>query len=143
MKKNWNWSLWAGFLLMLAGFLSYSFFAQFPITRDFPWANLLLFCAGGLLLVRGLIRAFREPDLYRGKIFGPILAVLGLATFGLFAFGVFYMVRQMPAAAGAPRVGEKAPEFTLPDQNGKAVSLSELYASPAKGTVLIFYRGHW
>lgn len=118
-------------------FCAVSNYARFSVGESFA------LCAGGLLLVRGLIRAFREPDLYRGKIFGPILAVLGLATFGLFAFGVFYMVRQMPAAAGAPRVGEKAPEFTLPDQNGKAVSLSELYASPAKGTVLIFYRGHW
>lgn len=143
MKRSWNWSLWAGFCLVLAGLFSYSFFVRFPITRDFPWVNLLLFGAGALLLVSGLVRAFREPELYRGKIFGPILATLGLATFGLFAFGVFYMVRQIPVAAGTPRVGGKAPDFTLPDQSGKAVSLSELRASGANATVLIFYRGHW
>jgi hypothetical protein len=141
MKRSWNWSLWTGFLLVLAGFLSYSFFAQFPITRDFPWANLLLFAAGGVLLVAGLVRAFRKPELYRGKVFGTILAVLSLLVFGFFAFGVFYMVRQMPASAGAPRVGQKAPDFTLPDQDGKPVALTDLL-SP-NGTVLIFYRGHW
>jgi peptidoglycan/LPS O-acetylase OafA/YrhL len=83
MKKSWNWSLWAGFLLVLAGFLTYAFFSQFPSTRDFPWVNLLLFCVGGILLFLGLIRAFGRPQLYRGKIFGPILAVLGLAAFSL------------------------------------------------------------
>jgi hypothetical protein len=51
MKRSWNWSLWIGFLFALGGFLSYTFFAQFPVTRDFPWANLLLFAAGGIFLV--------------------------------------------------------------------------------------------
>jgi 4-amino-4-deoxy-L-arabinose transferase-like glycosyltransferase len=77
-KKSWNWSLWIGFLCVLAGFLTYTFFAQFPITRDFPWANLLLFAAGGILLVLGLFRAFGRPQIYRGKIFGLILAALGV-----------------------------------------------------------------
>jgi len=48
----------------------------------------------------------------------------------------------MPASAGAPRVGEKVTEFTLPDQNGKAVALTDLLSS-SDGAVLIFYRGHW
>jgi hypothetical protein len=149
MKKRWNWSLWAGFLCMLAGLLSYAFFARFPTTRDFPWANLLLFCAGGVLLGRGLLRAFRKPVLYRGKIFGPVLAGLGLWVFSFFAYGVFYIVRQLPPAAAAPRVGEKVPDFTLPDKNGKPVALTDLLSSPpegatsANGAVLIFYRGHW
>jgi len=134
---------------VLAGLLSYAFFARFPTTRDFPWANLLLFCAGGVLLGRGLLRAFRKPELYRGKIFGSVLAGLGLLVFSFFAYGVFYIVRQLPPAAAAPRVGEKVPEFTLPDKNGKLVALTDLLSSPpegatsANGAVLIFYRGHW
>ena len=149
MKKRWNWSLWAGFLCVLAGLLSYAFFARFPTTRDFPWANLLLFCAGGVLLGRGLLRAFRKPELYRGKIFGPVLAGLGFLVFSFFAYGVFYIVRQLPPAAAAPRVGQKAPEFTLSDKNGHLVALTDVLSSPpegatrANGAVLIFYRGHW
>lgn len=141
-KRSWNWSLWIGFLFVLAGFLSYTFFAQFPITRDFPWANLSLFAVGGIVLVLGLFRAFGKPQVYRGKIFGPILATLGILMFGLFTYVMFYELRQVPPSTGAPRVGQKAPDFTLADQDGKDVSLRDL-VSRSKAVALIFYRGFW
>jgi len=134
--------LWIGFIFALAGFLSYTFFAQFPITRDFPWANLLLFAVGGILLVMGLFRSFGKPQVYRGKILGPILATLAVLIFGLFSYVVFYELRQVPPSTGAPRVGQKAPDFTLPDQDGKDVTLSNL-VSGSKAVALIFYRGFW
>jgi hypothetical protein len=142
VKKNWNWSLWIGFLFALAAFVSYGFFAQFPITRDFPWANLLLFAAGGILLVTGLFRAFGKARVYRGKIFGPILASLGILMFGLLSYVLFYELREVPPSTGAPRVGQKAPEFTLSDQEGKDVSLRDL-VSRSRAVALIFYRGFW
>jgi len=141
-KKSWNWSLWIGFLFALAGFLSYTFFAQFPITRDFPWANLLFFAVGGILLVLGLFRAFGKPQVYRGKIFGAILATLGILMFAFFSYVFFYVLRQVPPSTGAPRVGQKAPEFTLSNQDGKEVSLSDLVGR-SKAVALIFYRGFW
>ena len=149
MKRSWNWNVWAGLLLVIAGLFSYPFFVLFPVTRDFPWANLLLFCTGGVLLALGLNRAFRHPELHRGKIFGPIFAGLSLLMFGLFAYGAFYEVRQLPTSTAAPRVGQPAPEFTLPDRDGKPVALADLLKSPpeggtsASGTLLIFYRGYW
>jgi hypothetical protein len=142
VKKSWNWSLWIGFLFALAGFLSYTFFAQFPITRDFPWANLLLFAVGGTLLVVGLFRAFGKPRAYRGKIFGPILATLGILILAFFSYVFFYQLRQVPPSTGAPRVGQKAPEFRLSDLDGKHVTLSDL-VSNSKAVALIFYRGFW
>jgi hypothetical protein len=141
-KRSWNWWLWLGFFFALTGFLSYTFFAQFPITRDFPWANLLLFAAGGICLVVGLFRAFGKPQVYRGKIFGPILVTLAILMFGLFSYVLFYELRQVPPSTGAPRVGQKALEFTLSDQDGKDVSLRDL-ASSSKAVALIFYRGFW
>jgi hypothetical protein len=141
-KKSWNSSLWIGFLFALTGFLSYTFFAQFPITRDFPWANLLLFAVGGILFVLGLARAFGRPQVYRGKIFGPILAALGILMFGLLSYVLFYELRQVPPSTGAPRIGQKAPEFTLSDQDGNDVSLRDL-VSRSKAVALIFYRGFW
>jgi len=142
MKRNWNWSIWIGFLFALAGFFSYTFFAQFPVTPDFPWANLLLFATGEILFVLGLFRAFGKARAYRGKIFGPILAVLGVLMFGFFAYIMFYELRQVPPSTGAPRVGEKAPEFTLSNQDGRDVILADLI-SRSKAVVLIFYRGFW
>lgn len=141
-KKSWNLSLWTGFLFALAGFLSYTFFAQFPITRDFPWANLLLFAVGGVLLVLGLFRGFGKPRVYRGQIFGPVLATLGILMLGLFSYIFFYALRQLPPSTGAPRIGQKAPEFILSDQDGKDVSIRDL-VSRSKAVALIFYRGFW
>jgi hypothetical protein len=152
MKRRWNLALWAGFLLVLAGLFSYiPLFVLFPLTRDFPWANLLILAAGGVLLGKGLTQAFTRPEVYCGKIIGSILAALSVAGMSMFGYGVFYHARQLPAAEAAPQVGQKAPEFTLPDQNGKSVALAELLSSAptgaanasAKGVLLIFYRGHW
>ena len=50
----------------------------------------------------------------------------------------------MPAAAAAPRLGAKAPDFTLPDKEGKQVKLSELLeAEGTRWVLLVFYRGYW
>ena len=44
-------------------------------------------------------------------------------------------------ASRAPKVGEQAPEFVLPDQRGDEISLAELLRDGP--LVLIFYRGEW
>jgi hypothetical protein len=110
------------------------------------------------LLASGISRAFRRPDAYRGKISGSILGVLAVGIVGFFLALTFYLGRNIPAAHGAPRVGETAPDFTLPDSKGNSVTLSSLVHSPfvadgqsaagvASGrtaaVVLIFYRGYW
>jgi hypothetical protein len=145
-----NWHLWAGFALCLVGFASLPVFARFPATRDVPWVNFLLFGTGLALLFVGLRRAFVQPQQYRGKIAGPILGTLSIVIVALFCFVVFYQTRQLPASTGAPKVGEKAPEFVLPDTSNKPVSLSSLLSTPSvdsqtfpKGVVLVFYRGYW
>src|SRR5439155_25033835 len=151
MKKRWNWPIWIGFLVVIAGFLSYPFFARYPFTRDFPWANLLLFCVGGILVITGLLWAFGKPQLYRGKILGPILAGLSLLAISVFSYAIFYEIRQLPSSFGSPKIGQRVPEFTLPDQNGHSVALADLLSSAtpdattgkANGALLIFYRGHW
>ena len=81
MKRKWNWPIWIGFVVAVGGLFSYEFFALYPITRDFPWANLFLFGIGAALLLVGLFRAFGRPQLYRGKIFGSIFAVVAFLLF--------------------------------------------------------------
>jgi hypothetical protein len=149
--RRFNWPIWAGFLLSLIAFFSYFLvFVSFPVTRDFPWANLLLFAMAATLLALGVRRAFAAERSHptRSKIAGSILVTLSVAVFGFFIFATFIMARRLPVSHGAPQVGKQAPDFTLADTNGKAVSLSELIASPVngktpRGVLLVFYRGYW
>ena len=139
----------AGFLVCVIALLSYFlFFYQFPVTRDVPWANWLLFALGLALVGAGVRRAFRQPERYRGRVMGPILGVLSLALLGLFLFYTLSLSRQLPVSAGAPRVGEKAPDFTLADAQGRPVRLYDLLGTAGNGApgswvILIFYRGYW
>jgi hypothetical protein len=146
-----NWPLWSGFLLTLAAFLTYFFiFVWFPSTRDFPWANLVLFVIAGVLLVIGLRRAFASdcPHRTRSRIVSSIFSLLSVAVFALFVFIIFIGGRWLPASKGAPQVGQRVPEFSLPDTSGKQVSLNDLLTTPIdgkapKGVLLVFYRGYW
>jgi hypothetical protein len=149
--RKFNWFLWAGLLLSLIAFFSYfSFFVWFPVTRDLPWANLLLFAVAGALLLAGVRRAFApdRPHPIRSKILAAVVAAVSLAVFGFFIVATFIIARNLPAAQGAPQVAQKASDFSLSDTSGKSVSLSELLASSVngkqpKGVLLIFYRGYW
>lgn len=45
------------------------------------------------------------------------------------------------AGSGAPKVGDSMPSFTMPNQDGRLVSLEELLVNgPA---IIAFHRGHW
>jgi hypothetical protein len=147
--KRFNWATWSGFLLSLFAFLSYYFvFVWFEVTRDFPWVNLLLFAVAVVLLVIGVRRGFSRDRSKLSKVLTSLATFLGLAVCVLFLLAYFVMARQIPASGGAPHVGQKAPEFSIPDTSNRPVSLSELLATPVagrppKGVLLIFYRGYW
>jgi len=111
MKRRWNWPVWVGFVVTVAGLFSYEFLARFPITRDFPWANFLLFGIGAVLLVVGLFRAFGRPQMYRGRIFGSIFAAIAVFLVAFFSYVIFYVLHQVPASAGAPRVCKRRLTF--------------------------------
>jgi hypothetical protein len=143
MKRNWNAWVWSGFGLTLFSAFSYIlFFVRFPVTRDVPWVSFVLFIVAAWLLAAGVKRAYGQPEQYRGKVSGVILSVLSLSLIGLFCWGLLVLTKGLPAAADAPRAGQHAPEFTLPDAGGKPVALSELLKTH-KGALLIFYRGYW
>ncbi len=147
--QKFNWQIWAGFLLTLAAAFSYTLvFVWWPVTRDFPWVNLLLFGFAMVLLFVGVRRAFASGRGWISKIVSSLLAILGVGILSLFIFGAFIAARRLPASHGAPQIGQKAPDFSLADTNSKVMSLSELLSTPIngatpKGVVLIFYRGYW
>jgi len=147
--QRFNWPIWTGFLLSLIALLSYPFvFVNWPVTRDFPWANLLLFGLAVVLLFLGVRRAFSPERRRISKIAAPILVTFSVLILGFFIFTFFIASRWLPASRGAPQVGQKAPDFTLADTNNKQVSLTSLLSEPingkaAKGVLMIFYRGYW
>jgi len=141
--------VWIGFVVSLIALLTYPFlFVRWPLTRDFPWVNLLLLAAAIMLVATGVRRVF-VAHATRGKKVGAVLgATLSGLVLTLFVWAVFVFARQLPASHGAPQVGQKAPEFVLSDTAGKQVALSELLSAPLngqapKGVLLIFYRGYW
>jgi hypothetical protein len=114
----------------------------FPATRDIPWANYLLFLIGGAVLAIGVRRAFGDPEHYRGKISGAILASLSIVLIAFFVTGMTYFSKQIPSAETALHVNQKAPPFVLVDTAGKQVSSADLLKDH-RGLVLVFYRGYW
>ncbi len=142
-----NWPLWSGFLLTPVAFVSYPvLFERWPITRDVPWANLLLFGLAALLLAIGIRRAFSPGRLRWLRITsGLIAAPLSVAVFANFAFSVFVRARHLPASTHAPGIGMRALDFTLPDETGAPVSLTALLSPDTvsgsharKGVLLVF-----
>src|SRR6266404_1574437 len=112
--QRFNWPVWSGLLLSLIALLSYPFvFIRWPITRDFPWANLLLFGFAAVLLFVGARRASAPDRRRRSKIAAALLITLSSLILGFFVFSFFVAARWLPAAQGAPRAGQKAPDFLL------------------------------
>lgn len=144
-----NTLIWIGLLLTIAALLSQVpyFFPWIPGQHVFPWINLALAVGAALLVMIGLIRAFRHPEIYRGKIAGSISTLLAVIIL-ILTVTMFVDVRKVPVSAGAPKVGQKAPDFTLSDIHGQNVSLAQLLSNPEggappKATLLVFYRGYW
>ncbi len=153
-KLFWNWPVWLGFLFSLLAFTSYSLvFARFPATRNVPWVNFLLFGVSAAFLFFGLMRMFGGAQSILGKIVSSILIFLSISIFCVFCFVIFHATKQLPASIGAPKIGQKAPEFALLDTRENLVSLAALLSTPLnlsnpsrgapEGVLLIFYRGYW
>ena|ERR1700730_5018104 len=142
-----NSALWLGLLITVLGVLS-NFLYRFKIPHAvIPWINLGVPVIGLSFLFIGVKRAFGQSLVYRGKIWGSVLTALAVAFFALSLWG-FVHARNVPRSAGAPQVGQRAPDFTLPDNRGQSVSLSQLLSSPLansppKAVLLVFYRGGW
>lgn len=147
--KRLNWQIWTGFVLSLVAGFSYPFLlSDWEITRDYAWANLILFAVALVLLFLGLRRAFKPDKGIVSRIFSSLAAALGVLLLAGLLFLVFVALRWLPESAGAPQVGQKAPDFTLTDLNNKPVTLAQLLSEPInnkppRGVLLIFYRGYW
>jgi hypothetical protein len=143
LSRRWNWPLWTGLALVLVALLSYFLlFARFPVTRDVPWVNFILFAGAIALLVAGVRRAFSAGSSIGRKIVGAFVTIFSASVVALFLFYLHFS-KTLPASHDAIAVGQKAPEFTLLDANRKPLSLEQLLSNSPRGVILIFYRGYW
>jgi hypothetical protein len=149
-SRRTNSALWIGALLMVLGILSNMVsFWKVP-TVGFTWVAVVLPILSVVVLLVGVVRAFRQPMVFGGKISGTIVTVVAVLLGALWTFG-FVHARELPASSGAPKVGQKAPDFTLTNTSGQQVTLSQLLSTPIdtlsgkapKAVLLIFYRGYW
>jgi hypothetical protein len=149
-EKRTNFALWYGLLITCVSIAAqFLYFLRPPptISHLLPWINLLLPAIGLVFLLVGVARAFGRSALYSGKIWGSGVTVIALLLFAGELF-LFEKTRDVPKSAGAPQVGERLPEFTLPDSSGQPTSLSQLFLAAANGSqpkavLLVFYRGYW
>jgi hypothetical protein len=152
--RRLNWPIWLVLPLSAVTLFSYPLlFVRWPITRDIPWVNLLLLAATVGLVVVGLRRAFSGKGRWIVKSLSAIVAAASLYPCWLFVDAILIGPRRLPASAGAPQIGRKAPDFTLIDLNDKPTTLAQLLTTTMQGTdgaartprgvLLIFYRGYW
>jgi hypothetical protein len=145
-----NGALWAGTALLLLTVLSGvpSVFALKGFDQILPWAGLALPALTLVSFAVGLSRAFTMRQVYGGRIVGSILGAVSLVLMAGSVW-VFVQVRDVPASSAAPKVGQRAPDFTLTDASGNQVSLAQLLAPSAgsfvapRAVLLVFYRGYW
>ena len=139
---------WVGLLLTALGALSNGLpFIGLP-AAPVPWISLLLSLTGFVVLLIGLWQVFRQSAIYQGKVSGGIAAALSL-LFMAGSIAIFWGARHIPPESGnAPQVGQRVPDFTLPDSTGHSLSLTQLLSGsegkePPKALLLVFYRGYW
>lgn len=147
-ERRRNSALGLGAIVSLLGVASnFLYFVTLTGAAIFPWITIVVSAVGVILLLIGVKRAFGQPQIFRGKIAGSIITVLAVLFFALSTFGSFH-ARDIPASAGAPKVGQKAPDFAVTDLKGQPVTLSKLLSTPLEGkapkaVLLVFYRGYW
>ena len=90
-----------------------------------------VFRKGGLVVSRRSMRiVFIALFLWLGGITRPVFALGPVDGSGL-----------PPTDLERVKVGSPTPDFTLEDEKGKPLTLSQL--RDKKNVVLVFYRGHW
>jgi cytochrome oxidase Cu insertion factor (SCO1/SenC/PrrC family) len=121
----------ASLAVALAGAIGYFSLLRIPTIRNH--FGLALAALGVSVLLAVLAMGMR-----RGLL--PVIALaVSVLLFGGGAFFHFWFSR-LPAGVKVA-VGQPAPDFTLPDARGQAVTLSSFKGQ--KAVVLVFYRGYW
>ena len=121
-------------LVALGAIAAYALLLRVPLVRNHPEGYVVAFAVATVLGGLAVVRA-------RGRRWAAWLA---LALSGLLLVGgawFDFVGARVPDTPSVLRVGERPPDFRLPDAAGQPVTLSEYRGR--KPVVLVFYRGHW
>ena len=127
-----------GTLLSWTALLTYfKIVPQWPVLRDSGHLNVAFAALGVLVGAIGMVRSLRAK---RRRVVGGVLLVLAAGATGLLAFYIYVLSYSLPTTDDVLAVGQRAPDFELRDQDGRARTLGEL---AGKRVGLVFFRGHW
>ncbi len=131
---------WMGLLIVLIGAMSYFMvFAKFPVTRDVPWVNLPIVFLGVVLALIGS-SGWRSRKGMRNRVGAITCGVLSVAFAALFVAYIYIISSNIPKPTSASTELAQSSDFTLPNQVGKPVSLSDY---TGRRVVISFFRGYW
>jgi hypothetical protein len=126
------WPALASVLLCVGAIAGYYALLRVPAIRNHPALYLVAFALAAVIAGVATWRAARWPN----------FVALGLSVVLLILGAYFnFVLARVPSSPVALRVGEPAPDFTLPDAAGAAVSLASFRGRTP--VVLVFYRGYW
>lgn len=121
-------------LVAVGGVATYVLLIGVAMVRNHPEGYVIAFALATGLAVLAVVRA-------RARRW-PAWLALGFTSLLLIAGAWFNFVgARVPDAPLAFKVGEPAPDFTLPDAAGRPVTLADYRGQ--KPVVLVFYRGYW
>ena len=113
---------------------AYARLLRVAVVRNHPEGYVLAFALATALAALAVARARVRR--------WPAWLALGLSSLLLVAGAWFnFVVARVPDSPTAVRVGDRPPDFTLPDATGRPVSLADYRGT--KPVVLLFYRGYW
>jgi hypothetical protein len=119
-------------VVSLGAAVAYLSLLRVPAIRNHPALYLGGFALGAAIAAAAVWRSARWPNIV-ALAFSVALLVLGAYFNFIFA--------RLPDAGAVLKIGEAAPDFTLPDAAGAAVKLSTF--RDQRPVVLVFYRGYW
>ena len=121
-------------LVAIGAVATYVLLLGVAMVRNHPEGYVIAFAAATALAVLAVVRARTRR--------WPAWVALGVTSLLLIAGAWFnFVVTRVPDAPVAFKVGEPAPDFTLPDAAGRPVALADYRGK--KPVVLVFYRGYW
>ncbi len=122
----------ASLVVALAATIGYFALLRVPAIRNRP--DLVLTVLGVAVLLGLLAVRDRRSILTVGALVVSVLLFGGNTVFHLW-------LSRVPTRGVTVAVGQPAPDFTLPDAKGEAITLSAFRGQ--KTVVLVFYRGDW